>query len=67
MLESLVSDNKEAAQVEILNGVVASSYMLSRANDILRKIEKSPFGHYAICGPSGSGKMSLLSLTRELY
>ena len=41
--------------------------MLTRANEILGEIEKSPFGHFAICGPSGSGKMSLLSLTRELY
>ena len=67
VMESLDQAEEDEAKVEKLNDIVASEYVMERANSILRQIERAPFGHFAIYGPPGSGKMSTLTLTRELY
>ena len=35
---------------------------MNEVEKVLNKIEEEPFGHFAIRGPSGSGKMTLLKL-----
>ena len=68
ILESLPLENRETRQTSHqLDGIVASEYVLEKVNGILRQIEQAPFGHFAISGPPGSGKMATLTLTHELY
>ena len=40
---------------------------MNKAKIILDRIEREPFGHFAVCGPEASGKMSLVKLTMQLY
>ena len=40
--------------------VVISDYIQQKAMVVLREMDKRPFGHFAIVGPQGSGKMSFL-------
>jgi hypothetical protein len=43
-------------------GIVATEYMMAKAEEILSEIERKPFGHFAISGPEASGKISLVKL-----
>jgi len=47
--------------------IVNTSYLNEHANRVVNYMEQSPFGHVCICGPPGSGKMSALTLTSNLY
>lgn len=39
---------------------------MSKANEMLTQIDQRPFGHFAVYGPPGSGKMTLVKLLASL-
>ena len=46
--------------------MATTPYVMSKVTNILNEIESKPFGHFAIRGPSGSGKMTLIKLADHL-
>jgi hypothetical protein len=48
-------------------GVVISDYLQTKAESILNNLSENPFGHFAVTGPPGSSKMSLLHSVNHLY
>lgn len=65
--ESLCKTNGHVREFEQEGDLVPTDYLLERASDILTKMEAAPFGHFMIKGQAGSGKMSLIKLTQQLY
>lgn len=51
----------------MLSDLVQTEYLSHRVGRILELMETDPFGHFAICGPLGCGKMSLLNLVNMAY
>lgn len=48
-------------------GVVISDYLNDKADLMLNQLSEAPFGHFAVTGPPGSGKMSLLHSLNHKY
>jgi ABC-type multidrug transport system fused ATPase/permease subunit len=54
------------AELDAQTSCVRTPYLSEQTSAILSKIEREPFGHCAIYGPSGSGKMTLVKLLSSL-
>lgn len=46
--------------------VATTPYVMKKVQSILSEIEERPFGHFALHGPAGSGKMTLIRLADQL-
>lgn len=62
-----LEEEEERESFWVEGDVVNTDYLNQRAETLLESMEREPFGHLCIQGPQGSGKMSLLTLTNNLY
>ena len=46
--------------------IATTPYVMEKVHSILEEIEVNPFGHFALRGPPGSGKMTLIRLADHL-
>lgn len=46
--------------------IATSPYIMEKALKTLQEMQEKPFGHFAIRGPAGSGKMTQIRLLHHL-
>lgn len=62
-----LEEEEKHRPVEVIDGVVGSTYLQDKAQEVMNHIERHPQGHFGICGPQACGKMSLMKYLMQLY